>query len=377
MKSKVIFTKSLEALNNHIQTTIQQAFQPTLAIVFASISKNLEDVTNLFNQHNIQVVGASTAGEIGNTAIQKKGISVLLLDIAPAYFRVIQLAADYETSAKAGEKVAKLAKLHFDNPAFIMLFSMNICGETLIKGISETLNGHPSIFGGMAGDDMQMKKSFTFTNKQLSSNSVTVLILDNDKIAIEGMALSGWQPIGLENRITKAHNNIIYEINEEPALNVVKRYFGDYFANSFEEETLSLGIAQYPLQIIKEDSYILRAALDANEDNGSLRMAGPVATGDIFRFSIAPGFEIVEETIQGFKDFSKKREEVDALLMFSCVARHMSLGPMIEEEVEGIYEVWKKPMAGFFSYGEVGQQNHGAAHFYNETCSLVLLKECK
>ncbi len=375
MQSKIILTKSLETLNQQIQLTIQDEFQPTLAIIFASDAIDLNELRLLFNQRNIQIIGASTSGEIGNTTIQRAGISILLLDMPASYFQIYQQEANYDTSQKVGAQIALTAKTYFKNPAFLLVFSMNICGETLIKGISDTLKGYPSIFGGMAGDDMRMKASSTFSNLQVNQNSATVLIIDNDKIAIEGMALSGWQPIGLENTITKATNNIIYEINEEPALNVVKRYFGDYFANSLDEDSLPLGIAQYPLQIIRKDAYVLRAALDANEADGSLLMAGPVTTGDTFRFSIAPGFEVIEETIQGFKDFAKEKPEADALLMFSCVARHMSLGPMIEEEIEGIYNVWKKPMAGFFTYGEVGQQRTGSAHFYNETCSLVLLKE--
>ncbi len=375
MQSKLIFTISLETLSHQIQKTIQDEFQPTLVIIFASPAMGLEALRVLFNKNNIQIIGASTAGEIGNTAIQGAGISLLLLDPPTSHFKIIQREANYESSPEIGVQIAQVAQTYFKNPAFIMVFSMNICGDTMIDGISKTLNGYPSIFGGMAGDDMKMKESYTFSNEKVSSNSVTVLILDNDKIAVEGMALSGWQPIGLENKITKANNNIIHEINEEPALDVVKRYFGDYFANSLNEDSLSLGIAQYPLQIIREDSYVLRAALDSNESDGSLLMAGPVTTGDSFRFSIAPGFEVVEDTIQGFKDFAKEKPEADALLMFSCVARHMSIGPMIEEEIEGIYNVWQKPMAGFFTYGEVGQQSTGTSHFYNETCSLVLLKE--
>lgn len=375
MQSKIIFTKSLETLNHEIQTTIQKEFQPTLAIVFTSIVHDLENLVSIFNQNNIQIIGASTAGEIGNTAIQRDGISVLLLDIHTDYFKIIQKTANYDTSCKVGKDIAQIALKSFENPAFIMVFSMNICGETMIEGISKTLKGYPTIFGGMAGDDLKMKESFTFSNKQIGTDLATVLVVDNDKIIVEGLALCGWQPIGLENTITKAFNNIIYEINDEPALDVVKRYFGDYFANSLEEDSVSLGVAQYPLQIIKNDSYVLRAALDANENNSSLLMAGPVSTGDVFRFSMAPGFEVVNQTIEGFKQFAEKKSSADALLMFSCVARHMSLGPMIEDEVEGIYNVWQKPMAGFFTYGEVGQQEEGTSHFYNETCSLVLLKE--
>lgn len=375
MKSNIIFTQTTAELKTQVQSVITQAFKPTLGIVFTGLEDNLVEISTIFDSNNIQIIGTTTAGEIGDELIQQRGISVLLLDLSIDHFKILQHAANYENSIKIGEEIGRAAKEVFNNPAFIMVFTMNINGESLVEGITSAAGDHPSIFGGMAGDNMEMKDTYTFNHKKNGNDLVTVLVLDNDKVAVEGMALCGWQPIGLENKITKAKDNIIYEINDEPALNVVKRYFGEYFANSLDQESVPLGAAQYPLQILRGDDYVLRAALDADEANGSLFMAGPVKQGDAFRFSVAPGFEVIDETIAGFKSYAENHTKVDALLMFSCVARHMSLGPMIEEEIEGIYNIWKKPMAGFFSYGEVGQHGHGSSHFYNETCSLVLLKE--
>lgn len=375
MKSNTIFTKNISELKNRLKLVITEEFQPTLAIIFLAQASDIEEVTTTFQPYNIQVIGTTTAGEIGNAKVQRGGISVLLLDLDPTHFKIIHRPAEYENSIEIGKEVGAQGKRIFQNPAFIMVFSMKINGESLVKGISSAVGGYPPIFGGMAGDNMKMKSTHTFSNKSYADNQVTVLVLNNDKISVEGMALCGWQPIGLENKITKATDNIIYEINDEPALNVVKRYFGEYYANSLDGESVPLGAAQYPLQIFRNNDYVLRAALDADESNGSLFMAGPVKQGDVFRFSVAPGFEVIDETVAGFKSYAEKHPKADALIMFSCVARHMSLGPMIEEEVEGIYNIWKKPMAGFFSYGEVGQQELGTSHFYNETCSLVLLKE--
>jgi hypothetical protein len=227
----------------------------------------------------------------------------------------------------------------------------------------------------MAGDDMAMTQAFTFTNKKIADDCVTVLVLDNDKVEVEGLALCGWQPIGIEHTITKSENNIIYQINNKPALSVVKSYFGDLIKNLVGVNDVSLGSAQYPLQIIRDDSYVLRSTMHGNEEEGSIVMTGAVKEGEKFRFSIAPGFEIIDDTIEGFQKFAKQKPDTDAILMFSCMARLMSLGPMIEDEVEGIYDIWKKPMIGFFTYGEVGQHKDQISQYYNETCSLVLLHE--
>jgi len=73
----------------------------------------------------------------------------------------------------------------------------------------------------------------------------------------------------------------------------------------------------------------------------------------------------------------KKNElpQADALIMFSCKARHLSLGPMISDEIDQVKNVWDAPLAGFFSYGEMGKSTKGKHEFHNNTCSLVALSE--
>ena len=372
MKVKTICT-SIQEIDFQIKETIKNEFQPNLAIVFASLKCDLPQLNKIIDAHGIDIIGASTAGEIKDTGVTSGSISIMLLDINRDFYQIQHKSADYSSSIDIGKSIANEAI--FSNPAYVLVFSLAVSGEGLIAGITSDSKKLPTIFGGMAGDDMAMRQTFTFTNNEIADDGVTVLVLDNDKVEVEGLALCGWQPIGIENTITKSEDNIIYQINNKPALEVVKSYFGEFAENKIGDDDVPLGSAQYPLQIIRDDSYVLRAAMHGNEEDGSILMAGAVRQGDKFRFSVAPGFEIIDETIEGFKDFATKRPDTDAVLMFSCVARHMSLGPMIEDEVEGVYDVWKKPMIGFFTYGEVGQHKDQVSQYYNETCSLVLLRE--
>lgn len=372
MNVKTIST-SLQELEFQLKETIKNEFQPTLAIIFASLKCDLPKLNAIVDAHGIDIIGASTAGEITDKDINSGSISIMLLDISRDVYQIQHKSASYSNSLEIGKSIVNQAI--FSNPAYVLVFSLAVNGEDLIEGITSVSKNLPTIFGGMAGDDMAMTQTFTFTNKEIADDGITVLVLDNDKIEVEGMALCGWQPIGIENTITKSENNIIYQINNQPALKVVKSYFGDFMGNKIGADDIPLGYAQYPLQIIRDNSYVLRAAMHGIEEDDSLLMAGAVREGDKFRFSVAPGFEIIDETIEGFQKFAAKKPEADAVLMFSCVARHMSLGPMIEDEIEGVYDVWKKPMIGFFTYGEVGQHKDQISQYYNETCSLVLLRE--
>jgi len=205
------------------------------------------------------------------------------------------------------------------------------------------------------------------------------LVFDHDKIAMQGLAICGWEPIGNVNTITKSSGNIVHTINDEPALDVFLRYFG-YFESTNSTSTAVAALdkvsAQYPLQIVRKDgTSVLRSPMMSNEKDKSMVLGGAVTDGDKFRFSIAPGFQVIDQTVEEFGGLKNDFPEADALILFSCKGRQAALGPMIEDEVEGIYNYWLKPMIGFFSYGEIGNVKGGTCDFHNETCSLVLLKE--
>ena len=57
------------------------------------------------------------------------------------------------------------------------------------------------------------------------------------------------------------------------------------------------------------------------------------------------------------------------------MARHMAVGPMVEEEIVEAARLWNLPVTGFFTYGEIGKNMVGNCDFFNETFTLVTLKE--
>ncbi|MEZ4888623.1 MAG: FIST N-terminal domain-containing protein [Chitinophagales bacterium] len=376
MKVKTIHGYSIAEITNGLEKLLQSEFQPTLAFVFTSVAYNIEELSNVFTQKEIDIVGSTTSGEFIDDEVFEKSIVVMLMDINRDYYRIyFGEVGEYTKTYEVGNALANYSKEHFSNPAYISVFSTAINGELLVSGIDDVLQNDFRIFGGMAGDDAAMVATYAFTNHKSSDNALVALILDADKIAVNGLALSGWEPLGATNVITKSTGNIIYTINNKPALDIFKAFFGEYHSVNEEDGTVAIATAQYPIQVERNGGYALRAPLNANEEDGSLMMAGPVREGEKFRFSIAPGFEIIENTVDGFKDFRDEHQDADALILFSCLARHMSLGPLVEQEIEGISELWDAPLVGFFTYGEIGRNSNGASNFYNETCSLVTLKE--
>jgi len=114
-----------------------------------------------------------------------------------------------------------------------------------------------------------------------------------------------------------------------------------------------------------------------NKKDKSLVLAGGVTEGDSFKFCNTPNFDVVDNTIERFGQLKEKIGQVDAIIMTSCAARLSVFGPMLDDEIDNIYNHWKKPMVGYFAYGEIGNTNlqNNNCEFHNVTCSIVTLTE--
>ncbi|MCK5101169.1 MAG: FIST C-terminal domain-containing protein, partial [Cyclobacteriaceae bacterium] len=101
-----------------------------------------------------------------------------------------------------------------------------------------------------------------------------------------------------------------------------------------------------------------------------------IPEGSKFRFTLPPDFDVIDKVIQSARDIKKEGlDSADAEIIFSCIGRLMTLGPLVNEEIKGLTEVWRAPMAGFFSYGEFGSAPGGTPDFIGTSCSWVALKE--
>ncbi len=374
MKAKNIYGESPREITSKLSKAIEDGFSPTLAIVFCSILQDRKALTDIFTDQNISVFGSTTAGEILDDEVMEKAAVVMLLDINRDYFKIFHEAST--DTYKVANDMALFAKECFADPSIVVVSSgLTIDAEQIINGVRDA-GTEIELYGGLAGDDLTMKGSYVFSNGFETENGLVALVLDNSKIDVQGLATSGWDNIGIEKTITKSAGNVVYSIDDEPAVDVFVKYF--QFTESVDNtaEIIAQNFAQYPLQLTKPNgNVVLRAPLMVDIESRALIFAGGIPEGSKVKFSVQPGFDLIEKTTERVSALKPGMPEADALIMFSCKARHMALGPMTGDEAGMIRGIWNKPLIGFFTYGEIGTAKDSECDFHNETCSMVILKE--
>ncbi|MFC3416127.1 FIST signal transduction protein [Algoriphagus hitonicola] len=378
MKAKTIKGNSTAEIKKAFETALEDGFTPTLAIVFLSITQDRVAICQLLEQKDIAIFGATTAGEFIDGEIGDESVVIMLLDIKKEHFKCVSFETGEEHTQDIAEKIGKTGLDTFKNPAFIIASGgISTDGEMIIRGIEKAVGPEVTIFGGMAGDDFTMTGTYVFSNGKYEITGLVALILDEDKVQLAGLATSGWQPVGTVRTITKSEGNVVYTIDDEPALDVVIKYMGiNKNIDEWKEVIVNVG-SEFPMQIQREGSEpVIRAPLFANKTDRSLVCAGSVPQGSKIRFSMAPDYNVIEKVIEECESLKENElSNAEALIMFSCKARHLSLGPMVSDEIDSVKNVWGAPMAGFFSYGEMGKATKGKHEFHNNTCSLVVLSE--
>jgi hypothetical protein len=371
MKPYVFNASSLEQLDTKIREYRHGEVKPALAIVFSAIAFNMNAIRQLFLKYNMNVFGASSAGEIANGELFQDSVSVMVLDPDRGAYRIKIFDRQNKSSFDAGMQAGTWATQVFDDPAILVIsYGYDTDGDQLVSGIKSGAGRTIPVFGGFAGNDLKPSNSlFVFDIAEANSCAVAVLAFDQKVVRLTGLTVCGWKGIGTSKTITKSAGNVVSHIDHRPAMEFYQKYLNVYNTEDLAR-TNETGLAvERP-----DGSTVMRAAVVINEDN-SIVYAGSMPEGAKVRLCAQPGLEITKHTIDRLKEFHDHEPDADAGILFSCISRLMALGSLVEEETKAISEIWKVPYHGFFTFGEIGHGTKGECDFHNFTLSLVLLKE--
>lgn len=378
MKAKSIKGRSTEEIQAALEQSMADGFKPTLAVCFVSKTQDRKAITQLLDSTGIAVFGCTTNGEFIDEEPEKDSAAILLLDMNKDHFQIYFEEYPGKNYREVSGVIARKASERFSIPAFLIGTSNSAAdGEEILKGIEDIVGKQVNAYGGAAGDDYAFTETFVFTNGRDSSNAMICIAVDETRVEIKGVATCGWKAVGTEKLVTKSEGNHVYTVDNIPVLDITAKYGGLENVTPGNTNLMVEIAANFPLQLQKEKGDpIMRPGIVVDWSDHSFYTSGAVPQGSKVRFSLPPDWDVMEKVVKGVENLkATEMPEADALVVFSCAGRILSLGPLMSKELEGVKNVWNVPMAGMFSNAELGRATGGNLEMHNLTTCCIALKE--
>ena len=378
MKAKSIKGRSVAEIKTALAESMADGFKPTLAIVFLSVAQDRNAVCTILDEAGIAIFGSTTNGEFIDEETETGSVAILLLDIKKEHFRIHSAEFQPDNYRQKATTVARKVRMDFEKAAFLLATSnATTDGEEVLLGLQEVAGNQVNAFGGAAGDDYAFEETWVFTNGWENNHGMVCIAIDEEKVAVSGIATCGWKAVGTEKTVTKSEGNHVFTIDNEPALDITTKYGGLENITPDNKDVLMELAANFPLQMQREKGDpVMRPPLVVDWSDHSFFTSGTVPQGSKIRFSLPPDWDVMEKVVKGVQSLKEtEMPDADALIVFSCAGRILSFGPMMNAEIEGVKEVWNVPMAGMFSNAELGRMAGGNLEMHNLTTCCVALKE--
>ena len=358
----------------------------TLVLIFASpiFKNNVEPIKELANFYKkAQIMGCSTAGEIFGAKIFDHSISVSVIRFEHTRLKLATAKIGVsEDSFQVGEIIGDALNHPELHNIFVLSEGLNVNGTALINGLNQKSNSGVIITGGLAGDGAEFKHTWVISAGKILEGHVVALGFYGKQICIGHAFKGGWDRFGPERRITRSKDNILYELDNRPALSLYKEYLGERAA-----ELPSSGLL-YPLAIRnpaeKESTPLVRTILNIDEKTQSLIFAGYMPTGYYAQLMRANFDRLIESASEASELANTSHEnkicssdQQICAIDISCVGRRLVLGERTEEETEATLKALppNSIQVGFYSYGELSPSGFGNCELHNQTMTITTIYE--
>jgi hypothetical protein len=326
---------------------------------------------------NAHIIGCTTSGEITDTGAYDDSVHITAMQWERSTLTfIVKPVNSMEQSHSLGTEIAK--ELEHDNlqGVFVLSDGLNVNGSELVEGMQDIIPNIP-ITGGLAGDDASFTQTLLLNNDKIHDRIVIAVgIYGSDAIVTSG-ALGGWQAYGPPRKITKSHKNVVFELDNKPALPLYKMYIG-YYANQLPASGLNFPLA---LMSDEKDISVIRTLLSVNEQQNSLTFAGNIAEGSTVRLLKSNHQNLINGASDAAQQILSKGVNLNAkavAICVSCVGRKLVLNDQVSEEVFAVHRIlgMQTAITGLYSNGEIcSGEDDSHSQLHNQTMTIAYLSE--
>jgi len=262
--------------------------------------------------------------------------------------------------------------------AFIDPFHLD--SEAWLKSWNEAYAPLP-VFGGLASGDFTEQSTQVYLNGEVFEEGGVAISIGGD-VRLAGVTSQGCTPIGDTWTITRVEQNVIHEIGNRPAYEVLAETFNQLSSEDQKKARgnlfIGLVINEY-LDEFHRGDFLIRNLLGADPRSGSIAVGALPRQGQTVQFqrrSAAAATEDMDELL------NRARRELGAAPIYGgclccCNGRGQNLFGRPNHDAEMIQQrIGPMGLAGFFCNGEIGPVGEkNFLHGYTASLALFVRKQ--
>jgi hypothetical protein len=360
-----------------IQPFLSMDSPNTLVLVFGAPEfindhKALDELKSTYPQSHI--VGCSTAGEILGSKLYDHSLVATITQFEKTTVAVATApVVTSHDSFNAGRALAATLKRPDLRAVLIFSEGSHVNGTELINGCN--LPASVAITGGLAGDGDRFQRTWVINEGKAQTDMVVAVGLYGSHLSVAYGSRSGWDPSGIEWSVTRSQDNVLYELNGQPALALYKTVLDAAAAQ------LPASALRFPLALranAEDNTPIIRTILAIDEPSQSMVFAGDVPQGYLAQLMTANLDKLITSAAEATVT-TKELLQADApalCVAVSCVGRRLVLGDRSQQELEAVLKAipGNPHQIGFYSYGEISPSG-GYCDLHNQTMTITAFQE--
>lgn len=262
-----------------------------------------------------------------------------------------------------------------EQPNFILLadpFSVNIL--LALERLEAAYPKRPAVGGVASAGEAPRQNVLIFDGQALRHGLCGVALWG--AVRMDTVVSQGCRPIGRHLVITKAQQNVIYQLGGKPPLNMVQELLRSC---SSRDQQLAQTRGLLVGRVINEHQgsfsqgdFLIRNPIGFDASTGAMAISDLVRTGQTIQFHVRDSVSAGEELAALLS--AAPCERAAGALLFSCNGRGTRLFPDRHHDARAVHTACRgAPVSGFFCAGEIGPVG-GRNFLHGHTASIALFR---
>ena len=380
---------SLEAALDQCVGVVQEGLgseAPDLAVVFASPhhAQDYERLPQLIRERvgAKHVIGCSAGGVIGGgQEIERRpGFSLTVARLPDVEINPFHVDNDGMPDLDAGpDSWEELVQTQASKePNFLIITDpFSIRSENLILGLDYAFASSVKI-GGMASGGQQQGDNALILDDQVYRSGAVGMAFQGD-MAIDPIVAQGCRPIGRPMHVTKSQHNLLMELDDKLALDILRELFESLSEDDKKlvQHSLFLGVVMDQFQEDpRQGDFLMRNIVGMDAKEGALVIGEMLQEGQIVQFHLRDAKTSADDLSAMLARYCEEPRESSpaGALLFSCLGRGIYLYGRADHDTDLFKDsVGSVPLGGFFCNGEIGQVG-GTTYLHGYTSSFGIFR---